>query len=191
MRYEPVVDCRPLMSLTDQLVRWRVSLSWLAGVGALAVARPTPSSFAAGVAVGMLGQALRLWAAGHLERASGLTTSGPYAWTRNPLYLGSMIMGAGFVVASSRWELILVLGLLVFGVFVPVIRQETAHLSAKFPESYARFAEAVPLLVPRFPRDPRPGEPRRFAWTRARVNGEHLTMMGWVGAVSVLAWKLF
>jgi protein-S-isoprenylcysteine O-methyltransferase Ste14 len=68
---------------------------------ALALARPTPASLAAGLLLGFAGEAVRLWASGHIEKTKALATGGPYAHTRNPLYLGSVVMAAGVAVASA------------------------------------------------------------------------------------------
>src|ERR1041384_2648916 len=85
-----------------RLARGRVPLGWVLSVAALWFAAPTWHSIAWGAAVGSLGEALRIWAAGHLEKGREVTTSGPYALTRHPLYAGSTLIAAGIAIASAR-----------------------------------------------------------------------------------------
>lgn len=96
------------------------------------------------IAVGML---LRAWAAGHLQKNEKLTVSGPYAYTRNPLYLGSLIVAGGFCVAAASWWLALLFFVAFVLIYLPVMEQEAAHLSNLFPD-YAAYAARVPLLFP-------------------------------------------
>src|SRR3982751_6758022 len=88
--------------------RWRVPLGFVCGALFIFFARPTPKALVAGASVSILGLAIRAWAAGHIRKNAQLATSGPYAFTRNPLYLGSFLLGLGFTIASGR----LLLGLL-------------------------------------------------------------------------------
>ena len=128
--------------------RIRVPLGFVAAALYLWLARPQWSSIAAGAVLAGLGAAIRALASGHLRKNEELTTSGPYACTRNPLYLGSMIMAAGFVVAArSGWIVALALALF-FAIYLPVIRAEEAFLRSKFPE-YAGYAARVPRFMPR------------------------------------------
>ena len=86
--------------MLHRLARWRVPLGFLAAVAAFALARPTWQSLAAGLIVALPGEVLRIWAAGHIHKSREITRSGPYRFVRHPLYLGSVILGAGFAVAS-------------------------------------------------------------------------------------------
>ena len=110
--------------------------------------RPTPHSLALGLPLGLVGLALRAWAAGCLAKNQRLATGGPYAYTRNPLYLGTLLVAAGLVIASRN----IGLGTLFIAVFLliylPVIQLEEQHLRSLFPE-YAPYAERVPALWPR------------------------------------------
>src|SRR5687768_1547746 len=85
--------------------RWRVPLGFVCAAVFLFFARPTPTALAAGAFVSVLGLAIRAWAAGHIRKNAQLATSGPYAFTRNPLYFGSFLLGLGFTIASGRWYL--------------------------------------------------------------------------------------
>lgn len=96
----------------------------------------------------VVGEGLRIWAAGHLQKDKTLTTGGPYRWIRNPLYLGSFLIALGFcLVAGSLWIWILVAAYFVL-CYLPVIRYEEIFLAEKFPEDYPKYAEAVPGLYP-------------------------------------------
>src|SRR5829696_7754156 len=93
---------RPVMSeLTRRIAKLRVPLGYVLGAAVLWFASPTPRSLALGAAIGAAGEALRIWAAGHLEKGREVTNTGPYAITRHPLYAGSTIMGVGSVVAAN------------------------------------------------------------------------------------------
>jgi protein-S-isoprenylcysteine O-methyltransferase Ste14 len=111
----------------------------------------------AGGAIALLGLALRAWSAGHIRKNDALATSGPYAYTRNPLYLGSFVLGLGFTIASGRPWLGLLFAALFLGIYLPVMRVEASTLSQLFGDDYARYAAAVPLFFPRITayRDPK------------------------------------
>ncbi len=97
----------------------------------------------------MPGLALRAWATGHLRKNDALATTGPYAYTRNPLYLGSFVIGLGFTIAAGRLILGLVFAVLFLGIYVPVMRVETKTLDELFGKDYQDYAGAVPLFLPR------------------------------------------
>jgi protein-S-isoprenylcysteine O-methyltransferase Ste14 len=127
-----------------------VPLGFLCGALFLLLARPLLVTLIVGGAVALLGLALRAWAAGHIRKNAALATSGPYAYTRNPLYLGSFLLGLGFTIASSRPLLGLAFAGLFLGIYWPVMRVEAATLADLFGADYRRYAESVPLFFPRF-----------------------------------------
>jgi protein-S-isoprenylcysteine O-methyltransferase Ste14 len=129
--------------------RWRVPLGFLCGALFFLFSRPRPLSLAIGGAIALPGLSLRAWATGHLRKNDALATTGPYAYTRNPLYLGSFLLGVGFTVASGRWFLGIVFAALFLGIYVPVMRVESATLAELFGDSYQRYVRAVPLFLPR------------------------------------------
>lgn len=134
--------------------RWRVPLGFVCAGLFLLLARPVPLTLVAGGAVAVAGLLLRAWASGHIRKNARLAVSGPYAYTRNPLYLGSFILGLGFTVAASSgaWRFLLLGSLfasLFLGIYLPVMRVEAETLAELFGEEYRRYAEAVPLLFPR------------------------------------------
>ncbi len=176
--------------IASGLVRWRVPLSWALGLLALILARPIPVSYAIGLGIAAVGEALRIWSAGHLVKGTGVTRSGPYAWTRNPLYLGSAIMGVGFCVAARSWVLLVLFAGLLLGVILPVIRTEARKLAELHPQVYSEYAKAVPLCLPGIgPRREWLHE-RDFDWTRVKVNREHRAVLGWFGAALILGVKM-
>ena len=134
--------------------RWRVPLGFVCAGLFIVLAKPNARSLGVGGAVALVGLAVRAWASGHIRKNSRLAVSGPYAYTRNPLYLGSFVLGIGFTVAASSalWLFAALGGLfaaLFLGIYIPVMRVEASTLAELFGEDYRRYAAAVPLLFPR------------------------------------------
>jgi protein-S-isoprenylcysteine O-methyltransferase Ste14 len=168
--------------------RWRVPLGFLLGVAYLFFSRPTMKLLITGGALAAAGVALRAYAAGHLAKNQSLAMSGPYAWTRNPLYLGSALMGAGLSLAGGRWPLALACGVLFAGIYWPVIRREEEFLRREFGEVYDQYARRVPLFLPRFQRSAG-GE--KFRWKQYRKNHEYEALLGYLGVMIFLAFKVW
>lgn len=128
--------------------RIRVPLGFAFAVLYFWLARPTWRSLAAGVVLIVSGLLVRALASGHVRKNEALATSGPYAYTRNPLYLGSLLLGIGFAVAARSWWVAVALVVMFFAIYVPVIRDEEAFLRKKFPE-FEQYARQVPRMLPR------------------------------------------
>jgi protein-S-isoprenylcysteine O-methyltransferase Ste14 len=126
-----------------------VPLGFLCAALFIVFARPRPATLAAGTAVSFFGILLRAWASGHIRKNDALAVSGPYAYTRNPLYLGSFILGLGFTIGSGRWWLGIAFAALFLGIYLPVMRVESATLVKLFGASFQAYAAAVPLFLPR------------------------------------------
>ena len=176
---------------SETMVRWRVPAGWLFGLLALWFAEPTGAYLIVGVSVAAIGEALRLWASGYLEKDRRLATAGPYAWTRNPLYLGSFFVGVGFTLATGKVVLLFLLVALFAAIYVPVMKREATRLEASFPSDYSLYAARVPLLIPRAPREESaPGA--SFSWSQVWVNREPVTVIGVVLGVVILwaKWRL-
>jgi protein-S-isoprenylcysteine O-methyltransferase Ste14 len=165
--------------------RYRVTAGWLVGIVVLVLARPDTLSLLCALPLVLAGETIRLWASGHIEKTRCLATGGPYAHSRNPLYLGSLLIALG--VAVGCWSPWVVLAVAVyFAAFYPsVMREEAAFLVKKFPEEYSDWAAAVPLFWPRL----LPGGRRtsRFDWARVRTNREWRT----AAALPVVALLLY
>jgi protein-S-isoprenylcysteine O-methyltransferase Ste14 len=166
--------------MTRFLARWRVTLGFAVAAAVLWWAQPTRQSLMIGAAIAVLGEALRTWAAGHLEKSKEVTRSGPYQYTRHPLYLGSSLIGVGLMIASAN---VLVVGLVVAylsATLVSAMTREEAHLREKFGDAYRAYAEkrAEPMT-------------RAFSWPRALANREHHAMAGLLAGFGLLALKLF
>ena len=126
----------------------RLRIGFLFGIAYLVFARPTSGGLLLGLPVAFAGLLVRAWAAGHIVKNSQLTTTGPYAHTRNPLYFGSFLIAAGFAVAA-HWSLLLVVIALFVFIYGPTIALERSQISSRFPEDYARYEANVPAFTPR------------------------------------------
>lgn len=169
----------------DTVARLRVPCGFLLVAAFAWFAAPSSASLAAGLPVAAIGLFLRGWAAGHLAKNQTLATSGPYGHLRNPLYLGTLTVAAGLVIASREWVLAALFAL-VFGlVYLPVIELEEQHLRKLFPE-YKQYAERVPLLVPRMTHA---GATDSFRWGLYRKNEEYQALLGFLAGAALLAWK--
>ena len=128
--------------------RIRVPLGFAFAVLYFWLARPSWSSLAFGAVLIIPGLVIRAQASGHVRKNEALAMSGPYAHTRNPLYLGSLLMGIGFALAARSWWVGMALIAMFFAIYVPVIRSEEAFLRERFPE-FEAYAKAVPRMIPR------------------------------------------
>ncbi|MGA7925848.1 MAG: isoprenylcysteine carboxylmethyltransferase family protein [Candidatus Sulfotelmatobacter sp.] len=130
--------------------RIRVPLGFVLAVFYFWLARPSWRSLMLGAIVVVLGLVIRALASGHVRKNESLATSGPYAYTRNPLYLGSLLIGLGFAVAAGSWWVGAALVVMFFAIYLPVIRDEEAFLRRTFPE-FDEYARLVPRMFPRLP----------------------------------------
>ena len=128
--------------------RIRVPLGFAFAVLYFWLARPTWRSIALGAVLIVPGLLIRALASGHVRKNEALATSGPYAYTRNPLYLGSLLMGVGFAVAARSWGVGVALVAMFLAIYLPVIRDEETFLRQKFSE-FAEYAQRVPRMLPR------------------------------------------
>jgi protein-S-isoprenylcysteine O-methyltransferase Ste14 len=128
--------------------RIRVPLGFIFAVFYVWLAQPTRTSLIAGALVLVPGLVLRGLASGHVQKDKELTTSGPYAYTRNPLYLGSLMLAAGFAVAARSWWVVVLMLLMFAVIYVPVIAGEERYLRQTFP-GYDDYARQVPRMLPR------------------------------------------
>jgi len=164
--------------MTRLLARWRVFLGFVFAAIVMWLATPTRNSLLFGAAIAVIGECLRLWAAGHLEKSREVTRSGPYRHTRHPLYLGSSIIGVGIAVASHHLVVAAMVVAYMLLTLTAAMRSEEAHLRQKFGDAYDAYAEkrAAPMDRP-------------FSWPRAIGNREHHTMIGLATGLALLALK--
>ncbi len=148
---------------------------------------PSARSLWIGAAIAIPGSLLRLWAAGHIEKGRVLTQSGPYAYTRNPLYLGSFIMALGIIIGGQGYWLLLPFGLFFAFFYIPVMRAEELELLSGYGEQFVEYSKRVPLFFPAFPKASSPSP--AFLWSRVIRNREHRTVMGLVVAELILVLK--
>ena len=166
--------------MTRFLARWRVSLGFMFAALVLWLAMPTLRSLAIGGAIAILGESIRIWAAGHLEKSKEVTSSGPYRYTRHPLYLGSSLIGIGMaVVANTAIVAVIVIAYLVL-TLTAAMRSEEAHLREKLGDAYDAYAQKRA-----------PSIQRNFSWRRAVYNREHHTILGLLAGLLLLAGKMF
>ena len=170
----------------DRVAKLRVPGGFVLVAAFLWLAEPTWGSLAYGLPVSLAGLALRAWAAGHLEKNRTLAESGPYAHVRNPLYVGTLTVAAGFALASRRWELGLLFAAVFLLIYLPVVELEEQHLRSLFPE-YASYAQRVPRLIPSFGGE---AGPKRFQASVYMRNQEYQAGIGFLVGVAVLVWKV-
>ncbi len=172
--------------------RIRVPLGFLLAVVYLWLARPMLWSIFTGLIVSAAGLGIRAYASGYVRKNEELATTGPYAYTRNPLYLGSIIIAAGFALAARSWAarswiIAAILLLMFLAVYLPVIRGEEEFLRQRFPD-FAEYERRVPRLVPRLTNSA--GVGGSFSWHLYRQHREYNALAGTLAMVFVLAAKL-
>ena len=132
---------------------------------------------------------IRALASGHVRKNEALATSGPYAYTRNPLYLGSLLIGVGFAMAARSWWIGLLLLVMFFAIYIPVIRGEEELLRQKFPE-FDEYARQVPRMFPRLGHPGAQEGSRAFSADLYRQHREYHALLGAFALMAALAMKL-
>lgn len=172
----------------DFWVRWRVRFGYPVAAIFLLLAKPSVESLILGGAMGAVGLSIRAAAAGHLRKHEELTTSGPYSYTRNPLYLGSAVLAAGILLAGGSW----LAAPLVGGYFVLfyslVMRREEAELRARYGDAFHEYARRVPLFFPRLGGGA--GGGGGFSWAQYARNREYQALLGFVAGLALLWAKM-
>ncbi len=171
--------------------RIRVPLGFLFAVFYFWLARPTWRSMALAAIVTVPGLLIRALASGHVRKNESLATSGPYAYTRNPLYLGSLLIGMGFAVAARSWWVGIALVVMFVVVYLPVIQDEEIFLRAKFQE-FEEYAQRVPRMLPRLTRGSNAdGESSDgFSLDLYLKHREYNALLGAVGMMATLIAKM-
>ena len=169
----------------DFVARLRVPSGFLLVAAFAWFAHPSVRSLAFGVALSTAGLVLRAWAAGHLAKNQQLTTGGPYAYVRNPLYLGTLVVAAGLAIACRSLGLAILFTLVFLFIYLPVIMLEEQHLCQLFPE-FEPYAATVPSL---FPYRKPISSASRFRWALYRKNQEYQALLGFVAGLAWLIWR--
>jgi protein-S-isoprenylcysteine O-methyltransferase Ste14 len=172
----------------DMVARLRVPSGFLIVVVFAVFSHPTAGSLAIGLPVSVLGLGLRAWAAGSLVKNQRLATGGPYAYTRNPLYVGTLLVAAGLAIACRSLGLGALFAAVFLLVYLPVIQLEEQHLRRLFPE-YAAYAEQVPALCPRLTPFPQ-RNPNPFRVGLYLSNKEYQAGVGFLAGVLFLLCKM-
>src|SRR6266699_2231638 len=174
-------------------VRWRVRLGYPLAIALLYFSRPTPPSILVGALTGIIGLGVRAYAAGYLHKQEVLTIAGPYAYTRNPLYLGSAILALGAGIATRSWISALI-PIAYFAVFYSIVmRREANELHLRHGASFEEYACAVPLIIPRLTAAKLAGvSAGSFSFTQYNKNHEWEAAVGFLFLLFVLLviWRL-
>lgn len=168
--------------------RVRVPLGFVFAAIFLWLAKPTPKSMLLGSALIIPGLAIRALASGHVKKNEELTMTGPYAYTRNPLYLGSLILTVGFAISARSWWSGAGLVVIFLAIYLPVIHGEEVFLKEHFPE-FPEYARRVPRLLPGI--RSLGSSAGAFSWDLYWKHREYNAALGAVALMAALAAKLF
>jgi protein-S-isoprenylcysteine O-methyltransferase Ste14 len=176
-----------MSTASNFFVRWRVRLGYPLAIAVLYFSRPTPPSILLGALAGLLGLWVRAYAAGYLHKQEVLTVTGPYAYTRNPLYFGSAILALGAGIATRSWISASVL-IVYFAVFYTIVmRREANELHSRHGASFEEYARAVPLFIPRVTAAKMPGDSAgSFSFAQYKKNHEWQAAVGFLFLLFVL-----
>jgi protein-S-isoprenylcysteine O-methyltransferase Ste14 len=167
-----------MTSILQFLARRRVLIGFIAGFAAIVLSRPTRQTLLIGAVIAVVGEAMRIWAAGHLEKGREVTMSGPYRLTKHPLYLGSTIIGVGLAVASSSLIVAVLVAIYLAVTLGAAIATEEAHLTEKFGAAYPAYRDGHASA----------GR-RRFSVARAMKNREYRAVIGLLAVLALLSLK--
>lgn len=176
-------------SYKSMLQRLRVPLGFLTALLFLVFSKPSWQTLAIGAPIAFFGVAIRAWAAGHLRKNAELAVSGPYAYTRNPLYFGSFVLAVGVVICGGSWWLAVLLLGFFLAVYLPVMQAEAAHMHELFPRDFAEYEQNVPLFLPRVTAW-QTGTTARFDQSLYLKYREYRALMGLLVVVGILALKI-
>ncbi|MGQ0538765.1 MAG: methyltransferase family protein [Gemmatimonadaceae bacterium] len=168
--------------------RLRLPLGFVLAALYLASVRPRPLALAAGASVALAGVLVRGWASGHIMKNDRLATSGPYAFTRNPLYLGSFLIAVGFAIAA-HWTVLVGVAMFFLLIYAPTMERERANVAGRFPVAYEVYSANVPAFFPRITpwRDDSLGTSMHFSPSLYFKHGEWKAALGYLTAT---AWLL-
>jgi hypothetical protein len=167
------------------LARFRVALGFVFGVLVLVLAQPTAQSLLTGMSIAGCGEAIRIWAAGHLRKSREVTVSGPYRWVAHPLYVGSSVMGIGLAIASASVPVAVLIAVYLAATLTAAIKSEEAFLRRTFGGQYDLYRSGVAAKR----RERSAASQRAFSLDQAMANREYRAVAGLGVAILLLVWK--
>lgn len=167
----------------------RVPAGTILGIIFLLLMHPSIRSLWIGAAVTLPGCLLRFWAAGHIDKGKALTQGGPYAMTRNPLYLGSFLMALGIILGGQGYWLLPFFAIFFAAFYIPVMKAEADHLQSVYGREFVAYSRRVPAFFPAFQKAG--AGTSAFLWSRVVQNREHRNVIGLAVAESILILKFF
>jgi len=170
----------------DFVARLRVTTGFLLVAAFAWFSQPNLASLLYGLPISILGLLLRAWATGHLEKNLRLAESGPYAYVRNPLYVGTLLVAAGLVIATRRWLLAALFATVFILIYLPVVELEEQHLTELFP-NFRVYAQRVPQFFPSFNAKV---TSQRFRWNLYVKNREYQALLGFLVGEAFLLTKV-
>jgi protein-S-isoprenylcysteine O-methyltransferase Ste14 len=170
--------------LVAGLARLRVALGFVFGVLVLVLAQPTGESLIVGMSVAVCGEAIRIWAAGHVHKAREVTASGPYRWCPHPLYVGSSVMGLGLAITCLSVTVAVLIAVYLAATLTAAIKSEEAFLRRTFGDQYDLYRSGLAAK-----RASASASRRRFSLAQAVANREYRAVIGLVVAILLLIWK--
>jgi protein-S-isoprenylcysteine O-methyltransferase Ste14 len=171
--------------VTATLARFRVALGFVFGPLVLVLAQPTAVSLTVGMTIAACGEAIRVWAAGHLRKSREVTVSGPYRWVAHPLYVGSSVMGVGLAIASASVLVAALIAIYLVATLTAAIRSEEAFLRRTFGDQYDLYRRGVAAQR----RERSAASRRPFRVEQAIANREYRAVAGLGIAILLLIWK--
>jgi protein-S-isoprenylcysteine O-methyltransferase Ste14 len=167
--------------------RTRVPAGTVLGILFLLLMHPSARSLWIGAAITLPGSLIRLWAAGHIDKGKVLTQGGPYAMTRNPLYLGSFLMALGIILGGQGYWLLPLFGLFFATFYIPVMKAEAENLLGIYGQGFVEYSRRVPAFFPAFQKAGAGAS--TFHWSRVVQNREHRNVVGLLAAEAILILK--
>lgn len=169
--------------------RVRVTSGYVFAIIFFVFCKPAAELLIIGSAIAVLGLLIRAWACGHLRKVAELDMSGPYAYTRNPLYLGSFLITVGFAVASGVWWLAMISIIFFLGIYLPVMNVEKSELEEVLGDEYRAYVREVPVFVPKL--TPARSSERKFDFQLYLKNGEYSAAVGVAATIFILILKAY
>lgn len=181
-------------SLSRIISKNRIILSFAGTVLFIYFATPTRATIIAGIPLILIGEIMRTWSSGYIKKNEVLSQSGPYALTRNPLYLGTFLIGAGFSIMTNRIILICIYLVIFFFIYKLTIQSEEKLLSAKFGDTYFKYKQRVPVFFPIKPSCFRSSSWKTssglFDWRLVIKHREYHTWIGIIAGIIIFVGKL-